>query len=566
MHVKGPRGLLRRLLRLGAGLVVIPMAAIAAEADNPLTVPGTIRPELLRPAGEPFQLPPVEVPPAASTGDAEPAQFKRAVFRGNSVIPTVDLEAIAAPYLGRGINAAELEELRQKLTLHYIGKGYVNSGVLLAPDGGVGELAFNVVEGRLVAVRVAGLERLEEAYVVRRLARESDGPLNMEVLRERFALLLEDPLFARLNGRLTPGERAGEAFFDVDAVRATPYQLRAAVNNYRPPSIGSQTLSVNGWVRNLTGIGDQLEAGVQRPIESSSGTRTNLAWRVPLGYYGTRMSIALDRGSSSVIEEPVNVLGITSKLRSHEAGIGQSLIEGLQHKLSVGVDRVQRRNDTFLMGTPFSFNPGEPSGVTKENLWRLWQDYTYRSETSVLALRSTFTWGQNNLQPVAGLPNANNPKSQFNTWLGQGQVAHKLLDNGAQLVGRATVQRAGDRLLALDGMAIGGVNTVRGFRENQLVRDAGAIMNLEFEYPLVRNPGKGLNATVVPFYDHGRAANHGEAGATISSWGLANRIHWQGFSLDVVIARRLASPVIAKAAKPTLQDHGIHVQLSYSVF
>ena len=222
MHVKGARRLLRRLLRLGAALLVFPMAAIAAEADNPLTAPGAGRPELLRPAGAPFQLPPVEIPPAASpgVGDGERAQFNRAVFRGNSVVPTVDLDAIAAPYLGRGINAAELEELRQKLTLHYIGKGFVNSGVLLAPDGGVGALAINVIEGRLVAVRVAGLGRLDEAYVVRRLAKESDGPLNMEVLRERFALLLEDPLFARLNGRLTPGERAGEAFFDVDAVNS----------------------------------------------------------------------------------------------------------------------------------------------------------------------------------------------------------------------------------------------------------------------------------------------------------------------------------------------------------
>ncbi len=556
------------MMGLGAGLVVLPMAAIAAEADNPLMAPGAVRPELLRPAGEPFQLPPVEIQPATSpgVGDGEQARFDRAVFRGNTVVPTVDLDAIAAPYLRRGINAAELEELRQKLTRHYIEKGYVNSGVLLAPDGGVGELAFNVVEGRLVGVRVAGLDRLDERYVVRRLAKDSDGPLNMEVLRERFALLLEDPLFARLNGRLTPGERPGEAFFDVDVVRATPYQLRAAVNNYRPPSIGSQTLSVNGWVRNLTGFGDQLEAGVQKPIESGFGTRTNLAWRVPLGYYGTQMSIALDRGSSSVIEEPVNVLGISSKLRSHEAGISQSLVESLQHKFSVGVDRVQRRNDTFLMGAPFSFNPGEPNGVTKENLWRFWQDYTYRTETSVLALRSTFTWGQNNLQTVAGLPDANNPKSQFNTWLGQAQYAHKVLDNGAQFVSRATVQRTGDRLLAIDGMAIGGVNTVRGFRENQLVRDVGAVVNLEFEYPLVRNPGNGLSATVVPFYDYGRAANNGDLAATISSWGLATRVRWQGFSLDVVVARRLVSPPIPRAAKPTLQDHGIHVQLSYALF
>ena len=121
-------------------------------------------------------------------------------------------------------------------------------------------------------------------------------------------------------------------------------------------------------------------------------------------------------------------------------------------------------------------------------------------------------------------------------------------------------------MLALDGLSIGGVNTVRGFRENQLVRDVGAIYNIEFEYPLVKSPGTGLNATVIPFYDHGRGWNKGDVAATLSSWGLANRVGWQGLSLDVVLAKRLVSPQLAKASKSTLQDKGVHVQLAYAFF
>ncbi len=559
---------LRHALRTGTSLVLIPLAAIAADGDNPLTTPGAARPDFLPPPGAAFQLPPVAAPaaPSPAAPGAATLRFDRAVFRGNTVFSAAELEAVAAPYLGRDISAAELEEFRQKLTRHYVDRGYVNSGVLLAPESGNQVALFDVIEGRLSGVRVSGVERLNEDYVVRRLVKDADGPLNLELLRERFQLLLGDPLFARMNGRLTPGERPGEAFFDVDVVRARPYQLSASLNNYRPPSIGSETFGLSGWVRNLTGQGDLLEAGLQKSTENSSGTRGNLAWHMPLGYHGTQLSVALDRGSSSVIEEPTKVLGISSKLRSHEIGISQSLFENLRQKLTIGLDRVHRENDTFLLGIPFSFNPGEPSGVTKENLWRFWQDYAYRSETSVLALRSTFTWGKNNLQAVTGLPGANNPTARFNSWLGQAQYVQQVGGNGAQLVARATWQQTGDRLLALDGMSIGGVNTVRGFRENQLVRDAGAIFNLEFEYPLVRSPGTGLNATVVPFYDHGRGWNTGEPAAKLSSWGLANRVRWQGFSIDLVLAKRLLSPQFAKAARSTWQDRGIHAQISYAFF
>ena len=107
---------------------------------------------------------------------------------------------------------------------------------------------------------------------------------------------------------------------------------------------------------------------------------------------------------------------------------------------------------------------------------------------------------------------------------------------------------------------------MRGFRENQLVRDAGVIYNLEFEYPLVKRPGKGLQATIIPFYDYGRGWNKSDSSTTISSWGLSNRIRWQDFSLDLVLAKRLESPRFARALKSTLQDKGVHVQLSYAFF
>lgn len=548
-------------------MLLLPLAALAADGSDHLNVQEPLRPDYLpsKPI-DPFQLPPVEQSVDAHPSEDNSAKVKidRVAFRGNTVIPASELEAIASPYVGRIIGASELEELRQQLTRHYIDRGYVNSGVLLAKESADGVIVFEVVEGRLTAIRLRGMERLNENYVARRLAKSTDGPLNINILRERYQLLLSDPLLQRMNARLMPDNNLGEAILDVEVARARPYQLTASVNNYRPPSIGSESVDLSGSVRNLTGQGDLLEASIQSPTKLASAVRGSLAWHMPLGYRGTQFSFAIDHGRSSVIEEPMQALDIQSTLDSRDIGLSQSLIETLTNKLTFGLNHVNRKNRTTLLGSPFSFIQGEPNGVTTETLWRFWQEYAHRSETQVLALRSTFTSGKNNIQDTVGLPPTTKPiQRQYRIWLGQAQYARQLLDNGAQIILRGTTQRTQDRLLPLDGISIGGVSTVRGYRENQLIRDNGEIINLEFEYPVVSSTAHGFKLMVIPFYDIGRGRNDNDFATTISSLGLVNRIQWQHINLEIAIAKRLVFPDAIMGSGATLQDQGIHFQLSY---
>lgn len=558
---------LRRAVCVGAGLLLFSTMVLAADGGDHLNVQGTTRPDYL-PSNpeESFQLPPVERLSTSSPSIDASTRVKldRVIFRGNTVFPSSELEAIAAPYVGRTISAAELEQLRQLLTRHYIDHGYVNSGALLAKDTAADVVVFEVVEGRLSGIRLQGMERLNENYVIRRLANDTDGPLNIEVIRERYQLLLSDPLIQRMNGRLMPDIHLGEAILDIDVERARPYQLTASINNYRPPSIGSEQIGLNGWVRNLTGQGDLIEAGFYVPAQGQSGSNGSLAWHMPIGYYGTKFSVALSQGRSSVIEEPMKILNIKSTMDSRDIGFSQSLVETLTQNLTFGLNRVSRENHTWLLDTPFSFSPGEPNGVTKEALWRFWQEYTRRSDVQVLALRSTFTYGRNNLHDIAGLPATSIPQQKYHIWLGQAQYAHHVLENGAQIIFRGALQQTQNRLSPLDGMSIGGVDTVRGYRENQLIRDNGETFSIEFEYPLTRNNTNELNVAVIPFYDHGRGQNRGDFAATLSSWGLASRARWQGFNLDIAIAKRLLFPEAIKGSGATLQDQGLHFQLSYS--
>ncbi|WP_418316513.1 ShlB/FhaC/HecB family hemolysin secretion/activation protein [Piscinibacter sakaiensis] len=550
-----------------AACLMLPLAvaAGAAETGSLLAQAAPGQPAARPPAGV-FQLPPlpgVALPPR-SANEPVALELKAVRFAGNTAIPTAELDALVAPHIGRSLAAGEIEALRIELTRLYVDRGFVNSGLRVAGiDAANGVLSFNVIEGRLQAIELQGMDGLDDAYITAQLHSANDGPLNLDRLRERFQLLLADPLFERLNARLLPGDSPGEAVLAIDVRRARPYELRLFANNHRPVSIGAATLGIAGVLRNGTGRGDVLEATLQSPAEGGGDLRGSVAWRMPLDYRGTHLSLSLDHGESSVVEQSVRSLDISSRLSSVELGLSRVVTESLDRRLSLGVAVVHRENRTWLLGRPFSFNPGEPDGIVREDIARFWQELVLRSQTQVLALRSTFSWGRNNLQDVAGLPVQNRPPSNYRIWLGQAQYARRIGSKGAQLVARATVQHSPDRLLALDGIALGGASSVRGYRENQLVRDEGVLLNLEFEWPAIVRPEIGLRLALVPFYDIGRGRNHGQTGTTLRSVGLATRLRWKALSVDLVLARRIDAPALARNQGSNLQDDGVHLQLSW---
>ena len=549
-------------------MALLPMSGWAIESVDRPNLPELARPDYL--PSQPdnlFKLPPVSLPPAAIPQNSVGGQLlRRVVFRGNSVMGNEDLERVVAPWFGKTVTAADLESLRIELSRAYIERGYVNSGALIGPEGLKDEiLTIDIVEGRLSSLQIAGLDGLDEQYLVAKLVPEPDAPLHLDSLRERYLLLLDDPLIKRMNARLMPDARLGEAILGIEVEQARPWHARFQLNNHRPASTGELALGIAGGYRNLTGRGDALEASLQRPFENEGKLRGSIGWRVPLNYYGTQLSLEMDQGQSSVVEEPLRSIGVTSELKRQELGISHRLHESLNHRLAIGLDYMTRHSRTWLGGVPFAFTPGEPSSGTRVKTWRFWQEYTGRSEQDVLALRSTFTNASNNIEVLAPQLVTSRPDDHYRMWLGQLQYARRLTEEGTQFIVRASTQVTSQHVLSMDGLAIGGVTTVRGYRENQLIRDRGHVLNLELDIPILRIPAADFSLNVAPFIDYGAGRNQTGTTDKLSSAGIALHSRWGQFALDLVLARPLSYSRNVTLAHGTLQDKGVHFQLSYNL-
>lgn len=493
------------------------------------------------------------------------------LFEGNTVFSNEELNALAKPYLHRFVGVDELEELRRSITYYYINKGYITSGATFPSNPIEGKtLRIKIVEGKIGEMRVDGQGWLRQSYIENRLILNKDSPLNMNTLQDRFRLLLTDPLFERLNGRLLPSADRGVSILDLEVTRSRTYQLAAISDNYRAPSVGGIALGANAWIRNLTRQGDLIDFTFLTSAPSGGDAyQYSGTWLMPISDYGTRAYFSANNANVSIIEEPLANINIKSNSFTVEGGLNQLLIDNLQRRLSFGAGISVKDNETNLLGQSFSFIPGLPNGKSQISAVRINQEYIERWEKLVWALRSTFSVGVDALGSTIQ-KNHLNPDSDYFAWLGQSRGVWNLPQIKSDFVFKGTVQVSDDPLLPLERMAVGGRNTVRGYRENQLVRDNGYAASTELHIHLVGDSQTKYRFDLVPFFDFGAAWNNNDSTATkqttrhIYSAGIGFQFRIHRFNSEFFWAHRLEGK--SPQQHGDLQDQGIHFQARLDAF
>ncbi|MBI1778226.1 MAG: ShlB/FhaC/HecB family hemolysin secretion/activation protein [Proteobacteria bacterium] len=514
-------------------------------------------------------LPPIVSPPATPAPSGGPTFLVREVrLLGNTVLGESELRSIVAPFLGHRLTASDLQTLRQALTVAYVNKGYVNSGAVL-PDQQVvdGVVAFQIIEGRLTGIEVTGLERLAPEYVRQRLSLGAGPPLNVANLEARLQLLLQDPLIERMNVELMPGVGPGEAQLRTRVKETDPYSLRAAFGNDQAPSVGEYRGELRGELRGLTGWGDTLSLRYGQSAGLKDGAA---AWSVPVTPEDTTVQLRYDANGSTVIEQRFRSLDITSQSRTYEASIRHPIYRTANDTVTLGGALAKRENQTFLLGEPFSFSAGSVDGRTNVAVLRFSQDWIQRSSAQVMALRSTLSRGLNVLDATVG---PSKPNGRFFTWLGQGQYARRIFGE-SELVLRLDAQFSHDPLFSLEQLSLGGANTVRGYRENLLVRDNGYIGSVEgripilsFALPWQAQAAEGGVLQLAPFFDYGAGWNKDRptpSPRNIGSVGLGLRLDLGGrIHAQLYYGKALREVPVSPRS---LEDRGIHFRLETSLY
>ena len=525
----------------------------------------------------PVPLPTLPVIPVPPEGEVKKPLGQVQVFAsyihvtGNTAFSDADLATATAPYTNRTLTTEDLERLRLELTLLYVNKGYITSGAII-PDQDVtnGVINIQIIEGRLSKIDVEGHNWFRAGYLRDRVGRGAQTPLRMEPLQERLQLLQQDPRIERINAELRPGDKQGDSILHVKVKEASPWKAWLDFNNYQTPVVGAERGLATIAHQNITGNGDAFSFtyGRSRGVNPAIDT----SYSLPLNRYDTTFIASYRRNDFLVVAAPFRSLDLNAESEIIGFTLRQPLYRTLTDEFAVAVTGEHLSNKVTsvfdLPGVPSLFIPGSSNtGVSTVSALRFIQEYVHRTSTSVIAARSRFSVG---LDVLSATNNPDTlPDGQFFSWLGQVQAVRRFDDWwGMQLLGQMSLQLANDRLFPLEQIPVGGRFSVRGYRENTLIRDNAFLASIESRFPLISYVTGEPLLQFAQFVDLGRAWTAKGVTPdpqTLASVGLGLR--WSILPRDRARFELYWGLPLNHVPHPpgNLQDHGIHLQLVVQV-
>ncbi|MEM9543952.1 MAG: ShlB/FhaC/HecB family hemolysin secretion/activation protein [Cyanobacteria bacterium P01_E01_bin.42] len=535
--------------------------AIAQTLDDQ-TEPPPKPPETI-PAPETFILPPSSplLPPESNPEGT--FSVKKYKVTESTVFSDAEFDAVTREYTGENITFVEALQARSAVTQLYIDNDYRTSGAYI-PIQTIqdGVLEIKVVEGRVLNIDVEGLQNLNRSYIRDRLTGALSTPLKHTPLEEAIQLLQLDPLIARVSANLAEGVNPGENILEVEVKEAPALRGQIGSNNYRVPSVGSLQGQSSLAYANLLGWGDIVNFSYNL---SQGSNLWEVKYDLPIAPLDGVLQLRYNQTSSAIIDSDFQILDIESRSRNFEASFHLPLKRSLREEFAIGLTLSHYDNQTFLQETPFPLTAGaETDGRTRLSAIRFSQEWLKRSETDAISFLSQFNLG---LDWFDATLNETPPDGHFFSWRGQFQWVHRLAPD-LSLSLRSVLQLADRPLLGTEQLSLGGVSTVRGYRQDTLVADNGFFASIALQIPLAKIPERDSALYLSPFWDYGTVWNNSGGTElerqTLSAIGLS--LTWQT-SDRFAIRADWGIPLIAiDRVSDVLQDNGWYFSITVNPF
>jgi hemolysin activation/secretion protein len=519
-------------------------------------------------------LPPLDPADTAALAAAQTNIVRQFRFMGNRAFSAAELGRVVQTYTNRPLASLELETARVALTLWYVNHGYVNSGAVIDdPTVREGVFTFKIVEGRLTDIRIRGNRWIWPGFYARRLRANGGDPLNANEVRNTLQIWREDYPVEQVNGEIQPGALPGDAVMNVNLKEKFPYHFGLQYANDKPPSTGPEQVTALLRADSLTGNADLLtfDYGIVRSADDAMAGPRWLGWddlsasySIPFTARDTALGVQYSRSSASVLEAEFAQLDIRSEMESYGVSLSQPLFRTPTRELSLTLTGERRSSQTYLLGIPYSFEPGAVDGKAVDSALRLSSQFVDRDTKHVFAARATLNLG---LDVLDATRNTSGPDGRFVSVIGQVQYLRRFWNTRNELLLKVAGQYTEDPLLFVEQLAIGGASTVRGYRENTMIRDKGVMATSEFHIPLWHDSAQTPIIQLVSFVDWGLGKDNDNVTTQFDDIGS------MGVGIIVTPCKNVTGSLYygypfrhIVYAQSDLQDIGIHFRLTVWAF
>jgi hemolysin activation/secretion protein len=548
------------------------------QVPNPIP-PRTPEPPIKDPQPQPK--PPVELNPAPTPTSPELLEIpgtitvKQFKFIDNTAFSDAELKDAVKKLTGKPISFAELlqaeEIIKSKYTVGCQGDTsqpcYINSGAFIPANQTFTQdnatITIKVVEGGIENIEITGLKKLRSGYIRSQIQRGISQPLEREKLLEQLQILQLDPLIQNISAELAAGTRPEKSVLELSVTEADPFFTEFFTDNARAPSVGSWRRGIRFNEGNLFGFGDRLGGEY---VNTNGSNAVDLSYSVPITARNTTIDIRGGVTSTEVVEEPFDRADIVGDSFNFEFGVRQPVYRTPTTEIAVGLTGTRQESNTEVLGENFQLSPGaDANGETRISALRFNQEYTKRTLQDVLALRSQFNVGLDIFDSTVNEDPL--PDSRFFAWRGQGQYVRRLGQNSLVVV-RSDLQLSPTNLVPLEQFSVGGIQSVRGYRQDALLTDNGFFTSAEVRLPIYQAQSVQGLLSVAPFLDFGVGWNDNSDDNPEENvlFGLGLGLQWQmGDKLNARLDYGIPLTDV-KDSDNTLQEDGVYFSVNYSPF
>lgn len=433
---------------------------------------------------EHFSVPPLfkkeSASPPTEINNQNCLPIKTIIIKGAKLLSDSVLQQTIAPWSGRCLDIAAINQALKAVTLLYVNHGYIAARAYLAEQNlSGGRLTITIVEGHLEDITINGTQGAK-SEIIAAFPRLINKPINLRDIEQGLDQI------NRLDSRqatisFSAGRTLGSSILDLQLNKTKPWFVTLSSDNLGGKVTGVYQPRLNITFDNLLGSNDQWSLSYQRsmdhvlfyisPSSPNSNTITG-SFSIPYGYWTAGADGTWSQYRSS-IKGQLSLIDTSGKSFSIVPWISRVI-----HRDQVGKTWLTSRltwkyTDNFIMGSRVDVSSRTLTIATFAlNHSRLWAGGKLSFEGGIhkgLAILNAYN---DSAQTAA---DTNTPKGQFSKFTASLSYARSFASKILHLRYNSLLsgQWSPDTLFGSEQISLGGYGSVRGVKEALYYSNSG---------------------------------------------------------------------------------------------
>lgn len=453
----------------------------------------------------------VESEAAKQTAPGEVITFelKKIVTDASAVLTDAELDAIIKPYEGKQVQLNDIYAIVDKINALYNDKGYVTCRAFLPPQTITdGTVKLLLVEGRTGSTIVNNNKYTKTKYITNRMHLAKGEIANIKQLNKDL-LLFNATNSTQLRIMMKAGTEPGTTDYEITAYEPMRDTWTIFEDNAGSDTSGEYRTGLFFNTKSLSGHCDALSLGT---VISEGTKAANVMYSRSLGRSGTKMNLVYSTNAVEVVKGDYEDM-IKGHANSYAIGFTQPIVvnETTRTELSLDYNRQNSKTDFMPAGTRFNIVDDSVQDFS------LGFAITNYGASHVFYQKHSYVRGYSESAPDMSAQNSQNfGFYKFNA------MYQKLYKAGQMWSLRADAQWSGSEgMVSSRQFYMGGMYSVRGYKENYLGGDGGFTFSAEYAVPVINK-----NTSAFTFFDYGHVYGNGQSDDqhnVLSSVGLGIR-------------------------------------------